>query len=226
MSGTKSTLVNRLQSHLALIDLSKEKVNITAIDVGLRNLAYLSYTLSLQEDSRWSILVRDWALHDLEIESSYDLPEYVTQCHQLVKNLKTKLPDLVVMEKQMPISVRSGMRGNYKVLVIEAILFSLLTANDLRVQSLSSLSLSKLFQLNNDQGRDYTAKKKNSISLVKSILENERHEDDVTVTISEGLTEYFQSSKKKDDLADCFLIGLGSAKHYINSVNIKREYIR
>jgi hypothetical protein len=221
ISGTKVALVDRLQTHLARIDVNKSDVNITAIDVGLRNLAYMSYTLS-ERDSKWSIRVQDWKLHNLGIESSLDLQEYVAQCHLLTKGLKAK-PDLVVMEKQMPISVRAGIRGNYKVLVIEAILFSLLTAGDIRVQSISSTSISRLFELKADQGRDYLAKKQKSVSTVKSILQGEPA-GDPSVSVSKYFVECFRTSIKKDDLADCFLIGLGSARHYIHSVKLKREY--
>ena len=193
-------------------------MKVISIDVGIKNLSYV-----ILKDAK----IIDWAILNIEPKKNESL------CENMVYTLDKHLDkfvscDHVVIEKQPS--------RNNKMRIVEGLLNAYFV---IKGKCVSSSSINKVItfsakhklndhikKVKNFVGKGgYTARKKLSVEFTAQFLTEHDQEEWVHTT--------FNSSKKKDDLADCLLQGLkyldiditndAVAMNIVNVVNEKQN---
>lgn len=189
-------------------------MKVISIDVGIKNLSYV-----ILKDTK----IIDWSILNIEPKKNESLCE--TMVYTLDEHLEKFVTcDHVIIEKQPS--------RNNKMRVVEGLLnaYFVIKGKCNKESSISKvMTFSAKHKLNeyikkmkNFVGKGgYSARKKLSVEFTKQFLSE--HEQD------EWVYKTFDSSKKKDDLADCLLQGLkyldievsndASAIQIVNEVN-------
>lgn len=210
VSGTKSQLISRIQTHLS--NTRMENSRVLAIDVGLVNLSYIS-----AETHHTCLSIHDWSLIDMKL-SNYDPVYYAIQIQKLLDDILIFNPTNIIIEAQ---SWRSGLRIPHTILKLkslEAILIGCIISRGYNnVDLISPKKVSDyLTSIHSDfeQGK-YRVKKASSIKLVETLLQS--------VEIKGECSNVFRDSRKKDDLADSFLLAFVWNEWRKNAIMDKSE---
>jgi hypothetical protein len=192
LSGTKRELISRISTH---ISSTLEPQRILAIDLGLVNLSYISASTSLT-----TFKVHDWSLIDLKLQK-YDPIQYTLEIQALTDRMLQYNPTNIIIEAQ---SWRSRIPMTIlKLKSLEAILVGCIISKGFNPHHIDLVSpkkvsdyLSTLDNINWKSGSNYRVKKNNAITLVETLMNK----------IDLNGIDTFKKSKKKDDLADSFLL--------------------
>lgn len=189
-TGNKSQLQSKIQNHIT--NLNRNNARILAIDVGLVNMSYIS-----AETHHSHLSIHDWSLVDLKL-GNYDPIHYAVQIQKLLDEILKFNPTNIIIEDQ---SWRSGLRIPHTILKlksVEAILIGCIISRGYKNVDLVSPKKVSDYLLRTHQEYQrgtYKFKKKSCVKLVEKLLFQVN-----------GCTDVFQKSKKKDDLADSFLL--------------------
>lgn len=191
-----------------------ENVKIVAIDVGLVNLSYIS-----AKTNHASLSIQDWSLVDLGLQN-YDPVYYAIQIQKLLDQILMFQPNNIIIEAQ---SWRSGLRIPHTILKLkslEAILVGCIISRGYKNVDLVSpkrisdylTSMHQEFEQGN-----YRGKKASSVKLVDRLLGTVELKVDCNI---------FKNSKKKDDLADSFLLAFVWNEWRKNAIIDAKDFLK
>jgi hypothetical protein len=169
-------------------------MKLLSIDCGVKNLAYCLYNTETK-------LIELWEVVDISIEKCTYIPE---MCIAFLENNKRLMEcDNVIIEKQPP--------RNPKMRIMEASLYSyFILCGKLNIEGTikNVQTFSPVHKLAGILGisgkKSYGARKKIAINKVKDLLGKET---------SDVWLRYFCEHKKRDDLADAYLMILAYIEH-------------
>ena len=186
-------------------------MKLLAIDCGIKNLAYCLYDITSKSIEIWEVI---------DIGSNNQTCTYIPQlCIDYLENNKQLLEcNKVIIERQPP--------RNSKMRVLEGSLYSYFTLRG-KLEDSSTITevetFSPLYKLAGMLGlsgkKSYGARKKAAINKVKELLSAENMNGDDT------WLRYFCEHKKRDDLADCYLMILAYIENETNAANTEPKRI-
>jgi hypothetical protein len=161
-------------------------MKILAIDCGVKNLAFCLYNTETEQIEKW--IVED--ISDPKLPTGGYIPDI---CIDYLEKHKELLEcDCVIIEKQPP--------RNAKMRVMEAVLYSYFKLSGNKVETYSAKH--KLSGILGISGKNaYNARKKMAITKIKEYLGGSQEGSE-----KDKWFRYFCEYKKKDDLADCYLM--------------------
>ena len=180
-------------------------MKILGIDCGVKNLAYCVYNSETKTIEKWEVA-------DISPEKTTQSSYIPDICIQYLEKNKDLLEcDKVIIEKQQP---RNG-----KMRVLEAVLYCYFTLQGKKNESVVMSSVetySAKHKLGGMLGlsgkKSYGARKKAAITKVKDLLSPANMNNDDT------WLRYFCEHKKRDDLADSYLMILAYIDNQLNPV--------
>lgn len=184
-------------------------MKILGIDCGTKNLAYCIYN----SDDK---IIEKWEVIDITNLKCTYIPQI---CIDYLENNKHLLEcDKVIIEKQPP--------RNAKMRVMEASLYSYFILYG-KLSNLSSIqnveTYSAKYKLGGMLGlsgkKSYSARKKAAIAKVKDVLSPQNMNNDDT------WLRYFYEHKKRDDLADSYLMILAYIDNELNPIIVEPKRI-
>ena len=174
--------------------------------------------------------------------------------HSLVQ--PERYPDAFLLEKQILATVESGLAGNTKLLSWEALLIGILHTQrqhkrlNFDVKSVGSTTVSRLFSLGPEhkledatveeqkvllkkmkKRKNKLLKKEKAVQLTQSFIKNQGPKPNVskaqvTFSIAREAKGNWDKAKKKDDMADAFLLGLSSVYFELNRQAHRMELLK
>jgi hypothetical protein len=213
------------------VPAGRQPIRIVAVDLGLKHMGVAHLDFSLRH-KRPRVLLRKWTMQQVNSRSTYDIHAYAHEALGLAQEwvVDGQLPHIIALERQILAPATSKIAGNSKLLSWEAALIgvlytlqqqqqskSLLGTTDMphcQIVSIPSTSISMLFGLRAssqdspqgllDRATLRKLKKTKSVELVKEWINH-------------------NASKKKDDLADAFLVGVSIVTARIHSVSLLKS---
>lgn len=180
-------------SREAPIDLSDEDPKLrrlVSFDIGVSNFAFCEM-LGME--------VTKWGVQPLDLQAAFLNP---ASCYEALARIfqsqNFHLDSAVLIERQM-YGARTISDSLLKNAVVEACLFCL--CRERAFSSVTSVNprLIKEWCLADEAKMTYSQRKAAAVAIAQKVI------DDKYCDFADGLVEYWRSSKKKDDLADCLL---------------------
>jgi hypothetical protein len=160
---------------------------VISIDVGTRNMATVIYDVNRN-------LITQIEIHDLQLKSTKGL-HIVQQCGKFLEELALNNKDLILIEEQRNRTAGGPVHGEvYKIKIVEAVLHAMCKCSSVSVlpQSVATFI--------GHGGVSKQIKKKKAIALSQEWIL-----DGTLLFERPSLIRDFETSKKKDDLADALV---------------------
>lgn len=154
---------------------------LLSIDVGIKNLAYILYdNMNIVE---WNVV----ELCDKKMNATkVNMIEIGQGLHKALEKITDKV-DTIIIENQI------GQNAIRMKAIQGMITYHFINKGNTNIIYWNPIN--KLKKYNGKEKKTYTQRKKDSITITKILL----------LEYFNNFNEYFNSHKKKDDLADCFL---------------------